>query len=115
MRTMCGTPGYVAPEVLDPRLTGANGYGAEIDVWSIGVVLYIMLCGFPPFYSENTMALFRQIRRGDYSFPSPYWDKYVHARARAHTHTMHSKALHTHTHAHESLERTAWWTEWWGG
>jgi len=33
-----------------------------------------MLCGFPPFYSENTMALFRQIRRGDYSFPSPYWD-----------------------------------------
>ena len=74
MRTMCGTPGYVAPEVLDPRLCGPNGYGPEIDVWSIGVVLYIMLCGFPPFYSENTIALFRQIRRGDYSFPSPYWD-----------------------------------------
>lgn len=74
MRTMCGTPGYVAPEVLDPRLSGPNGYGPEIDVWSMGVVLYIMLCGFPPFYSENTIALFRQIRRGDYSFPAPYWD-----------------------------------------
>mmetsp|Transcript_52818 Transcript_52818/g.85470 ORF Transcript_52818/g.85470 Transcript_52818/m.85470 type:complete len:665 (-) Transcript_52818:184-2178(-) len=74
MRTMCGTPGYVSPEVLDPRLSGPFGYGPEIDVWSIGVVLYIMLCGFPPFYSENTIALFRQIRRGDYSFPSPYWD-----------------------------------------
>jgi serine/threonine protein kinase len=90
-------------------------------VWSIGVVLYIMLCGFPPFYSENTIALFRQIRRGDYSFPSPYWDnisdyakdlvrrmlvvsflrptqrerkreRETHARMHARTHT------HTHTH-----------------
>ena len=74
MRTTCGTPGYVAPEVLDPRLWGPSGYGPAIDVWSIGVVLYILLCGFPPFYSENTSTLFRQIRRGDYSFPSPYWD-----------------------------------------
>ena len=90
-------------------------------MWSIGVVLYIMLCGFPPFYSENTIALFRQIRRGDYSFPSPYWDnisdyakdlvrrmlvvsflrptqrerkreRETHARMHARTHT------HTHTH-----------------
>uniref|UniRef100_A0A0C3TT10 Protein kinase domain-containing protein n=1 Tax=Guillardia theta (strain CCMP2712) TaxID=905079 RepID=A0A0C3TT10_GUITC len=83
MRTMCGTPGYVAPEVLDPRLTAPHGYGPQIDVWSIGVVLYIMLCGFPPFYSENTVTLFRQIRRGDYSFPSPYWDN-ISDLAKAH-------------------------------
>ena len=108
MRTMCGTPGYVAPEVLDPRLTGANGYGAEIDVWSIGVVLYIMLCGFPPFYSENTMALFRQIRRGDYSFPSPYWDKYVHIHTHAHTHARTHYALESaaHTYTCTLLSRT---------
>ena len=56
-------PGYVAPEVLDPRLTAPHGYGPQIDVWSIGVVLYIMLCGFPPFYSENTVTLFRQVNR----------------------------------------------------
>jgi len=75
MRTMCGTPGYVAPEVLDPRITEPEGYGPLVDIWSIGVILYIMLCGFPPFYSDNTLTLFRQIRRGDFSFPSPYWDR----------------------------------------
>jgi len=79
MRTICGTPGYVAPEVLDPKLAGSQGYNSAIDIWSIGVVLYIMLCGFPPFFSENTVTLFRQIRRGSYSFPSPYWDNISNA------------------------------------
>lgn len=74
VRTMCGTPGYVAPEVLDSTLAGPTGYGSQVDIWSIGVVVYIMLCGFPPFYSNNTPTLFRQIRNGDYGFPSPYWD-----------------------------------------
>ena len=51
--TTCGTPGYVAPEILRQE-----HYGKECDYWSIGVVLYILLCGFPPFYNEDTMQLF---------------------------------------------------------
>ncbi len=67
--TACGTPGYVAPEIL--RL---QPYGKECDYWSIGVVLYILLCGFPPFYDENTVVLFEKIKSGHYDFPSPIWD-----------------------------------------
>jgi len=75
MKTTCGTPGYVAPEVLDPYLPFTNGYGPEVDLWSMGVVLYIMCCGFPPFYDDSTAVLFKQIRKGEYTFPSPYWDE----------------------------------------
>jgi calcium/calmodulin-dependent protein kinase I len=53
MTTACGTPGYVAPEVLS-----LQGYGREVDLWSVGVIIYIMLCGFPPFYDENNAKLF---------------------------------------------------------
>jgi len=69
--TACGTPGYVAPEVVR-----GQPYGKEVDYWSIGIILYIMLCGFPPFYDENNnnSNLFKQIKNCDYSFPSPYWD-----------------------------------------
>mmetsp|Transcript_9510 Transcript_9510/g.27319 ORF Transcript_9510/g.27319 Transcript_9510/m.27319 type:complete len:116 (-) Transcript_9510:1106-1453(-) len=70
MTTTCGTPGYVAPEILTQR----HAYGKEVDLWSLGVILYILLCGFPPFYDENNAALYNQIKRGDYTFPSPYWD-----------------------------------------
>jgi calcium/calmodulin-dependent protein kinase I len=70
MSTTCGTPGYVAPEILEQK-----GYGKEVDLWSIGVILYILLCGFPPFYDDNNSLLFMAIKKGDYSFPSPYWDK----------------------------------------
>lgn len=70
LKTACGTPNYVAPEVLLN-----NGYGPAVDMWSIGVILYILLCGFPPFYSENTPDLFDQIIHGKYDFPSPYWDR----------------------------------------
>jgi len=68
MSTACGTPGYVAPEVLKNE-----PYGPAVDMWSVGVILYILLCGFPPFYHESTSALYKQIKKGSYDFPAPYW------------------------------------------
>jgi calcium/calmodulin-dependent protein kinase I len=67
--TACGTPNYVAPEVLY-----GIGYDAKVDCWSLGVILYVMLCGFPPFYDEDEEVLFKQIKSGSFEFPSPYWD-----------------------------------------
>ncbi|XP_066997430.2 calcium/calmodulin-dependent protein kinase type 1 isoform X2 [Anabrus simplex] len=69
MATACGTPGYVAPEVLAQK-----PYGKAVDVWSIGVISYILLCGYPPFYDENDANLFAQILKGEFEFDSPYWD-----------------------------------------
>jgi len=68
LSTACGTPGYVAPEVLEGKQ-----YGKEVDLWSLGVILYILLCGFPPFYDESTAGLYRQIKNGQYDYPDPYW------------------------------------------
>lgn len=68
MTVACGTPGYVAPEILR-----GVAYGKEVDIWSIGVILYILLCGFPPFYDDNNKKLFAQIVNANYSFPDPYW------------------------------------------
>merc|ERR1711868_294302 len=70
MATACGTPGYVAPEVLAQK-----PYGKAVDVWSIGVIAYILLCGYPPFYDENDANLFEQIKKAEYEFDSPYWDE----------------------------------------
>lgn len=61
MATACGTPGYVAPEVLAQK-----PYGKAVDVWSIGVISYILLCGYPPFYDENDANLFAQILKGKF-------------------------------------------------
>lgn len=75
--TLCGTPSYVAPEIL------AEGrhrkYTKAVDIWSLGVVLYICLCGFPPFsdelYSRDfPLTLSQQIKSGRFDYPSPYWD-----------------------------------------
>ena len=69
MATACGTPGYVAPEVLAQK-----PYGKAVDIWSIGVISYILLCGYPPFYDENDANLFAQILKGEFEFDSPYGD-----------------------------------------
>ncbi|OAA61199.1 serine/threonine-protein kinase chk2 [Niveomyces insectorum RCEF 264] len=75
--TLCGTPSYVAPEILAD--TRHRKYTKAVDIWSLGVVLYICLCGFPPFSDELNSPEFpftmsQQIRSGRFSFPSPYWD-----------------------------------------
>jgi len=70
MQTACGTPGYVAPEVLN-----AEGYDKEVDMWSIGVITYILLCGFPPFYSESVPEVFEQIMKAEYDYPDEYWEE----------------------------------------
>ncbi|NXD84585.1 DCLK3 kinase, partial [Halcyon senegalensis] len=69
--TVCGTPTYVAPEILAEK-----GYGLEVDMWAAGVILYILLCGFPPFRSQDRdqEELFQIIQLGHYEFLSPYWD-----------------------------------------
>ncbi|CAM9248184.1 unnamed protein product [Ascophyllum nodosum] len=69
LNTACGTPGYVAPEILECR-----PYGKEVDMWSVGVIAYILLCGFPPFYDENNSTMFKAIKSGNFDYPSPFWD-----------------------------------------
>lgn len=68
LKTACGTPNYVAPEILLQR-----GYGKEVDVWSLGVILYILLCGYPPFYDESDALLFEIIMKGKFDFDERYW------------------------------------------
>ena len=67
--TTCGTPGYVAPEVLLQK-----PYGKACDYWSIGVVAFILLSGTPPFYEEDNFALFEQIKACRYDFDVETWD-----------------------------------------
>jgi serine/threonine protein kinase len=70
LSTSCGTPSYVSPDVLLGKK-----YGTEVDIWSLGVITYILLCGYAPFAASNQTDLFRSIVQGKFYFDSPYWDK----------------------------------------
>jgi len=69
LMTSCGSPGYVAPEVLT-----CESYDKAVDMWSVGVIIYILLCGYPPFYADNAPTLFKKIMDVKYDFDDPSWD-----------------------------------------
>ncbi|CAN0412134.1 unnamed protein product, partial [Hapterophycus canaliculatus] len=65
----CGTPGYVAPEILRHQ-----PYTTTVDMWSIGVIIYIILAGYPPFHDEDQNRLYRKIKAGHFRFDPEYWN-----------------------------------------
>jgi len=69
LETSCGTPDYVAPEVI----TAEGTYDNSVDMWSCGVITYVLLCGFSPFLSSNQTGLFEKIMKAEYDFPDPEW------------------------------------------
>jgi len=69
LETSCGTPDYVAPEVI----TAEGSYDKSVDMWSCGVITYVLLCGFSPFLSTTQTGLFEKIIKCDYDFPDPEW------------------------------------------
>ena len=64
-RTICGTPNYIAPEILE----GKDGHSYEVDIWSAGVVMYTLLIGTPPFESKDVKSTYKRILCSNYSFP----------------------------------------------
>jgi len=68
LTTQCGTPGYVAPEILV-----GTSYDTQCDIWSLGVIIYTLLGGYPPFIEKNQKNLFRRIQKGEYEFHPQYW------------------------------------------
>ncbi|KAF0686228.1 Aste57867_21933 [Aphanomyces stellatus] len=71
----CGTPEYIAPEIARNIFSNEkHTYGKAVDIWSIGVITYVMLCGYTPFHANSQVQLFKKIIKGQYQFHSPYWD-----------------------------------------
>ena len=72
LTTVCGTPQYVAPEVL--RSVSGEPYGAECDLWSAGVLLFNLLAGYPPFHSDSVHKVLQQVAHGNIDFRDPVWE-----------------------------------------
>lgn len=64
-RTICGTPNYIAPEVLE----GKQGHSYEVDIWSLGVIIYTLIIGRPPFETNDVKTTYKRIRQNNYQFP----------------------------------------------
>jgi polo-like kinase 1 len=64
-RTICGTPNYIAPEILE----GKNGHSYEVDTWSLGVIIYTLLIGKPPFETSDVKTTYKKIKQNNYCFP----------------------------------------------
>ena len=76
-RTICGTPNYIAPEILEAK----QGHSYEVDIWSLGVMMYLLLSGNPPFISDTEAGLFKKIEKGFLTFEGKEWSKVsIHAK-----------------------------------
>lgn len=69
LQTQCGSPLYVAPEVLLGK-----SYDFKVDMWSLGVIIYTFLAGFQPFLEDSKRALYRKIKRAEYKFDKVHWE-----------------------------------------
>uniref|UniRef100_A0A131YKF9 phosphorylase kinase n=2 Tax=Rhipicephalus TaxID=426455 RepID=A0A131YKF9_RHIAP len=77
---LCGTPGYLAPELLKASMyESSEGYDKQVDIWACGVIMYTLLVGFPPFWHRKQMVMLRNIMEGKYEFCSPEWDDITEA------------------------------------
>lgn len=72
-RTFCGTPNYIAPEIIDKK---TMGHSFEVDIWAVGIILYVLLVGTPPFQKSEINEIYENIKKAEFSFPKDY----VHSR-----------------------------------
>lgn len=68
MKTGCGTPYYISPEVL------THNYSEACDMWSAGCIMYVLLCGYPPFYGDDDWEIIENVRKGEFDFPPDEWN-----------------------------------------